>query len=246
MRVIIIGKNSSIYSLIRPNILNMTDPIELDRESVFKFDFNRLDTPDTKIIIFSGVSSDDLNLLKVLEDFHLSLCGKISKLLKTRLIYISSSAVYGEHKEIFLENDECIPSTNYGKSKRKIEQMYASFFRSNLLILRLGNVIGYDSVSLAFSKKVDGERFLDCRPDGSTPMRTYVDSQILAKSISLCIQENRTENCILNVGRERPMSMFEAMKELNLSFTLRESCQTRKNIIIDTSNLHAALVSKRL
>jgi nucleoside-diphosphate-sugar epimerase len=59
----------------------------------------------------------------------------------TKVIYISSGAVYGECLNPRKEEDIAYPTTTYGKSKLNAEQNFLSHFGNQAVSLRVGNVI---------------------------------------------------------------------------------------------------------
>ena len=70
---------------------------------------------------------------------------KISNLLnpkKNTFIFISSRKVY-KSKENIKENDKLKPQSNYSKNKLITENFLRNKFKSNILILRISNIIGY-------------------------------------------------------------------------------------------------------
>ena len=70
---------------------------------------------------------------------------KISNFLdpkKNIFIFLSSRKVY-KSKENIKENDKLNPLTNYSKNKLITENFLRKKFKSNLLILRISNIIGY-------------------------------------------------------------------------------------------------------
>ena len=71
---------------------------------------------------------------------------KISNLLnpkKNTFIFISSRKVY-KSKENIKENDKLKPQSNYSKNKLITENFLRNKFKSNILILRISNIIGYN------------------------------------------------------------------------------------------------------
>jgi nucleoside-diphosphate-sugar epimerase len=60
---------------------------------------------------------------------------------QTKIIYISSGAVYGNSKFKKSEIDTPLPNTVYGKSKLIAEKELFSRFEGNLVSLRVGNVV---------------------------------------------------------------------------------------------------------
>ena len=89
-------------------------------------------------MIFPGIVSNDATSLEQIEKFHLSLVKKLEN-LESKVILISSSAVYGDYKKCFSETDTCLPSTTYGHSKLVIENILKAVSKW-LSILRLGNL----------------------------------------------------------------------------------------------------------
>tara|TARA_Y200000002_G_C22520403_1_gene595280 strand:- start:68 stop:874 length:807 start_codon:yes stop_codon:yes gene_type:complete len=78
---------------------------------------------------------------------------KISNYLnpkKNTLIFFSSRKVYKSKKNI-KENDKLLPLSYYSKNKLKTEKFLKKKFKSNLLILRISNIIGN---KLNFKKKL--------------------------------------------------------------------------------------------
>lgn len=71
--------------------------------------------------------------LKLIKDFKFS--------PKTKIIYISSGAVYGNSEIKKSELDTPLPSTVYGKSKLIAERELFSRFKENLVSLRVGNIV---------------------------------------------------------------------------------------------------------
>jgi nucleoside-diphosphate-sugar epimerase len=149
--------------------------------------------------------------------------------------------VYGDHHQKFSESDHCRPISNYGYSKLKIEQVYLDIFKCNVSILRLGNVLGLDTVAKTFSEKHERDRYLDCRSDYSTPMRTYVDSRILSDIVFHYVNNFGDLPKILNVGRSRPQEMQAAVFELGMKFNLRITDRVLKDLTLDTSKLYQIL-----
>ena len=244
MNITIIGKNSSVYNFIRSSLLKDFDIDELRSTESLHYLLNAPNRLEQKIIIFSGIISQDKEELEAVESFHNSLIEKISKIKNARAILISSSAVYGTYKSVFSESDDCLPTSNYGLSKAKIEQMYLRELNQNVAILRLGNVLGLDTVGKAFSDIRESDRYLDCRNDLTTPMRTYVDFQILSDLISSYIENFEDLPQILNVGREKPQAMHNAAMEMGMNFRYKITENILKDLTLDTSQLFKILHGK--
>lgn len=236
----VIGKNSSVFLLVKRRLLCQIEFLEVEsKQAKNYFREEKLDQGQC-CIIFSGVVTDDVNRLIEIESFHSSLAKELSD-AEARVILISSSAVYGSYKHIFSEIDECRPISNYGRSKLKIEQIYLSALTENVSILRLGNVLGLDTVSKAFSASDECDRYLDCRHDYSTPMRTYVDTQILSDIIIRYCENFGDLPQKLNIGRKKPQAMHHALQEIGINFNFNKTKTVSKDLTLDTSQLFKIL-----
>lgn len=228
--------------MLKTKLASFDKVIQLDRNEVLEFDFKAHDNENCVIVVFLGIVSNDDRLLMTIENFHLNLVTKLEILKHSKVVLISSSAVYGDYKKCFIENDYCLPCTNYGRSKLVIEDMYFKGIDGNLSVLRLGNALGLDTIGKAFRNLEVNSRYLDCRYDFSTPLRSYVDAYILFKALTSCIKFKRPL-FILNVGRSKPQSMYEITHELGLECNLRKTDKILKDIVLDTSLLHGEIVS---
>ena len=241
MKTIIIGKNSSVFGLVRSSLMRQIDLLELESQEAI----NQLEKGNSidkeNYIIFSGMVTENKNKLEEIERFHSLIAQKLSHVAVGRVILISSSAVYGNHKHIFSENDECKPISNYGKSKLNIEHMYLEKLHDSIAILRLGNVLGLDAVGKAFANGDNRSRHIDCRNDYSTPIRTYVDAQILSDIIVSYIRNFGNLPRKLNIGRRKPQSMHSAVQELGINFNLRITDSASRDLTLDTSQLFKIL-----
>lgn len=244
MSIIVVGKNSSVYSLIKPSLTKDIMLAELESAQALTWPLAIEKSAKQTFIVFSGVVSQDIELLQKIELFHNLLARRFSIATDPNVILISSSAVYGKYKCNFAETDDCRPISNYGRSKFQIEQIYTKLLNSNVSILRLGNVLGLDTVAKTFSKNSERERYLDCRCDYSTAMRTYVDAEILSDVIKCYIYKHEDLPQILNVGREKPQSVSDIVNELGMNFKLRISDNAVQDLILDTSTLFQIIESE--
>ena len=241
MNTIIIGKNSSVFASVRSNLLRQTDLLELESQKSINYLKKGNLIEKQNYVIFSGIVTQNINQLGEIERFHSLIAQKLSYLSVGKVILISSAAVYGNHKHIFSEYDECKPISNYGRSKLSIENTYLEKLHDNISILRLGNVLGLDTVGKAFANGNTRDRYIDCRKDYSTPLRTYVDAQILADIIIFSIRKFGYLPQKLNIGRRKPQSMHSAVQELGINFELRITDSVSKDLALDTSQLFTIL-----
>ena len=241
MTLLIIGKNSNIYLKNKKMLQSSQEVIEIDRKLVSNFNFRDYDQEKNQIIIFSGVVTEDLKVLRSVEKFHFLLSKKLVSVRRARVLLLSSAAVYGTYKSCFSEVDQCQPITNYGRSKLVIELLYQDTINISLHILRLGNVMGLDSVGKSHIAAKGNLIYLDCREDNSTPLRTYVDMDILYQTILHFTKSYSPIPKILNVGRSQPQSISSAALELDINFELKKTSLEIGDLILKTSLLQKFL-----
>ena len=118
----------------------------------------------------------------------------------TRIIYLSSGAVYGECTNAKTEDDLINPTSEYGLAKFVAEQAFFSRYEENFCSLRIGNVIDWNSpygVLQAMSNAISEHRMVFY--GNPTDCRDYVSIQDLTLTISKIINSKTFPN-ILNVG----------------------------------------------
>lgn len=100
------------------------------------------------------------------------------------VILASSAAVYGaglppDPARGWSEADSCDPVSAYGAAKCAMEAAVAG--RRGVTVLRIGNVAGADA--LLGRSAPQGGRVLDRFADGTTPRRSYIGPQALARAL---------------------------------------------------------------
>lgn len=127
----------------------------------------------------------------------------------TKILYLSSGAVYGECPTPKSEKDQISPNTSYGKSKAIVEREFHKIFSDRFSALRVGNVIDWENpygiLAVAKRAKQTGSldlfgNFEDCRD--------YLDINELCLMISGIIQLNSNEK-IMNLGSGISISLYE-------------------------------------
>ena len=93
---------------------------------------------------------------------------------KSKIIFSSSSAVYGNYKKKLTELEEkFLPQSNYGESKLISEVYLKKYYKLNklkFLILRFPNVVGKPfthGIIFDLAKKIKKEKFINVLGDGS-------------------------------------------------------------------------------
>lgn len=99
-----------------------------------------------------------------------------------RVFLASSAAVYGRAGEALHETRVCRPASPYGQAKLDMEKTVSARARTlghPVTALRIGNVAGADAILGGWSPGMA----LDTLADGTTPLRSYIGPQTLARVI---------------------------------------------------------------
>jgi nucleoside-diphosphate-sugar epimerase len=134
------------------------------------------------------------------KDSTINLAKNLSTSSKTRVIYLSSGAVYGECVSPQSESVLPKPSTLYGQVKFQIENEFEKYFENRFCALRIGNVL--DLVKPFGLAKVIKESFLSKRiemfglPTDCRDFITMHDFLVVIESLI----NNRDLPRVLNVG----------------------------------------------
>lgn len=130
--------------------------------------------------------------------------------LKPKLIFASSSSVYGDNKQIpFKENDPCNkPASFYGATKKAGELMvgaYHKLYGIKSCSLRFFTVYGPwgrpDMAYYTFTKKISAGEPIDLFQNGTQRDFTYIDD--IVEAISRLVQKEFDFE-IINLGNSRP------------------------------------------
>ena len=125
----------------------------------------------------------------------------------TKILYVSSGAVYGECSTPKSENDTIVPTTTYGKAKAYAENEFSKVFKDRFSSLRVSNVIDWNMPYgiLAMAKKAKEIGVLDLFGE-SEDCRDYIDIDDLCLMIATILELNSTEN-VINLGSGVPISL---------------------------------------
>jgi nucleoside-diphosphate-sugar epimerase len=143
---------------------------------------------------------------------------------KTKILYISSGAVYGECIDPRSEKDTPHPTTSYGKAKLSAEQNFASIYSNQAVSLRVGNVVDGDRPYGIFSLLENAVKNRGVELFGDpNDCRDYIGVTDFLKAIERLILLDRIPE-ILNIGSgfsvslEQLSSLMES--ELGKNFTI--------------------------
>lgn len=150
-----------------------------------------------------------------------------------RVLHFSSVAVYAPKPAALFVGDPTDPPNAYGASKLKMErQILETPSKARQIILRIGNVVGADSLAPAL--RSGGPATLD-RCDGDGPVRSYVAPGDLAR---LCAQlaEGHDVPGILNVAAPTPVSMGALLRAAESRIMWRDA-PARNSVVMDVAPL---------
>ena len=137
---------------------------------------------------------------------------------KIRLIYLSSTGVYGDHKGAWVyENSKLKPTTELGKWRLRAEKKWLSFARLNnhpISILRLSGIYGPNRSTF---NRIQEKSFKIVRSPNLLFSRIHIDDII---NIIIEFIENKNINGIYNLSDNMPATSeslyLETFKLLNL------------------------------
>lgn len=173
----------------------------------------------------------------------------------TRLIYISTSDVYGNCDEVITENTKTIPETMYGWSKLYCEQMVIRHCNQNGLlyeILRLGHVYGigeekYKKVMPVMVRNAIEGKDLNIYGDGKA-IRSYIYIDDIATAIVNSIELQTNE--IINLVGNEPVSIntlaaiIQEYSERNISIVHVPVDVKNINYIFDNTKMRRYLLQE--
>lgn len=195
--------------------------------------------PDVVIHLAAVTKCDDYKLYYEANVFAvINLLESVvrNKLLDTRLLLISSSAVYGKSPQRLLsENSALYPVNFYGNSKLAMEQVALQYFRNYNLplnIVRPFNIVGAGQPSYfvvpAFAEQLLQIKYQKREPIISvgnlSPYRDFIDIHDVVHAYWLILNsEMRGE--IFNVGSSVPIQieamLFKLIELLNIEVSVR-------------------------
>ncbi len=122
------------------------------------------------------------------------------------LLYASTQAVYGVQKGVMSETTSCAPNGDYGRQKLAAEEVLAN--HSNATALRIGNVVGADSLSRSITQ---GPVALDQFPDGRGPRRMMIGPKSLGQALSDLLLRDRIAEPVLNLAQPGLVAMADML-----------------------------------
>ena len=146
----------------------------------------------------------------------LDLVSNLKFSCNTKIVYISSGAVYGECARKQNENESARPTTIYGKSKLNAEKQLSSIFGSQLFSLRLSNVIDEKrpyGVFELLAKGISSNRITFLGEP--TDCRDYIGIDDFLSALEVLIRLHEPPN-ILNIGSGENVTLGQIASLLRL------------------------------
>ena len=205
-------KNENFFTVNRKNYI---PEVSIDQV------VNYFQSENTSIIIHCAANTDvelcEKNQKQCFHDNYqlTEVLTKVSKKLNIKLIFISSTGVYGDYKSSpYIETDTPNPKTVYHKSKLDSETMIQNNLK-NYIIIRTGWLFGGNPKSpknfvlnrLLEAKNSDGKIFSNIDQKGNP---TYTND--IVKVIYNLIQFNKTG--LFNCVNEGVASRYEYVSEI--------------------------------
>ncbi|MFZ5963552.1 NAD-dependent epimerase/dehydratase family protein [Thalassococcus sp. BH17M4-6] len=199
LRVLVLGANGKIGKMICPVLrAHGEEPLairtvarSLQADLVWKPGDPLADLPDSDAVVaLWGVTPSHGGDLA--DNTALAICAmEIGQAVGAdRVLHTSTAAVYATDGQVATETDVLRPGSDYGRAKRDMESALWDWQRAQdsgpkPVVLRIGNVVGADSLFAAIGR--GGTVTLDRFENGTGPRRSYIAPGDLAGSIAaLC------------------------------------------------------------
>ena len=145
----------------------------------------------------------------------LNLIPESFRYLNTKILYLSSGAVYGECSKPMREIDPISPSTTYGRIKASIEEELRVTYTERFTAIRIGNVIDFENPYgiLAISKMAEKTGLVNFYGDPNS-CRDYIEINELSHIVSKIIELESREDTF-NLGSGITISLIEFAQMLS-------------------------------
>ncbi|WP_208353643.1 NAD-dependent epimerase/dehydratase family protein [Pseudaestuariivita rosea] len=161
-----------------------------------------------------------------------------------RVILMSSAAVYGATREPADETAMLHPLSDYAKAKIEMEQAVNAWCADNpgidVIVLRLGNVAGSDSLPLSSDTPISLDRF----PSGKGPLRSYIGPMTLAEVLKkLCATKYSNQQPLtLNIAAPQPVYMQDLLNAADQDWHFTEAPETAvEAVVLSTQKLQSMI-----
>ena len=194
------------------------------------------------VIALWGVTKGDEAALSQNVDLGRSAMELAVQIGASRILLMSSAAVYGPSDKPLVETAERHPLTPYGMAKCAMEDVIQDWCDTNLFgpetcVLRLGNVAAADQLFAS----LDGKEpvVLDQFDDGMGPSRSYLAPRDLARALGdLATCPDRYLPRFINVAGPRPVQMEHILRASERPFDWRAAPDNAQAAVtLDTTRI---------
>lgn len=196
------------------------------------------------LLALAGVTRGDPSALAANVDLALDALNAARDAGLTRVILVSSSAVYGRATGTLQERRRPTPVSAYGSAKARMEAAVANWSANHpdgpeVVCLRLGNIAGAD----ALLGKLQGHPpQLDIFADGQSARRSYLGPLSLASIVSQLVAHPKRLPPVLNVAASSPVDMAALLRAAGCRWMdVPAAPEAIANVSLDTRLLGATV-----
>ena len=197
------------------------------------------------MIVLSGIVPQPKADLRLNIAIGSAVIAAAAKVGIPRVLLASTSAVYGTYSNApFAETDRLEPTTDYGRAKRKMEEVSSTRAQVSgvaVCCLRIGNVAGADALLLNGAALGPGKALqLDCFTNGGTPVRSYIGPHSLSRVLLSLARARATLPNALNIAAPHPVSMRALANAAQIPFVLHPTqMHAHQHVTLDCGALAA-------
>lgn len=236
MRIIVTGASGYIARCLISKLIQKHNLLLVDRK--LGLDFTEKETIkicsefESQLIYHLGVQTSVIKSFEdPIQDFFDNVMGTINILkLKTKIIFTSSGAVYGDYKIPVVEEYKTNPQSYYARNKLTAEQCIMNSGVS-YVIFRIGNVYGRKANKGVIKALREGKKIFG---DGThTRDYIYVDDVINALIKAKDFKENET----YNLGTGIPTSVNQIADLLKIKKRYTKEVDEQKHICLNIDKI---------
>ena len=245
-KLFILSRNPDKFIKDYPELVNLSG-LNFIQGDVRNFDYTSL--PDVDFVIHAAAETDNSIVISKPDMIYSVIVDGTKQILKmcvekkvSRLLYVSSGAVYGNRPLESLNISEgcsCKPSSIYGQGKLEAEKMCLAS-SIDTVIARCFSCVGpYLALDKHFAvgnfiNDILHDQDIKIKGDGKS-CRSYIYSSDLIEWLFALLLRGEDKE-IYNVGSDEKVSIYE------LAETVLRAADTEKKIIIASQNTHSGTV----
>jgi len=235
--VLITGGKGFIGSHLKKKLMNMNFQVEVidlksgdDLTKLSESKFRKIN-PDVifHLASYNNVHESMSNPLKYLDNIKMTeRLLHLAKHLKSKIIFTSSCAVYGEQSIIPIKEDSKLcPINFYGFTKMACEALIRNY--DDYVILRLGNVYGKGSGIFAQKIPKLEKPVIYVDENGNSLIRDYVHVEDVVEAL---IKSIEVQNEVMNIGTSSGVSYLQIAKHFRKQFIVQDKPPYIPSVII--------------